>query len=111
MPALVYYKELREADQDRLDYMVKYLADNPIGTRLPETMYRIEDRENKIYAFKPGSERFFNFMTVNKKIAITNAYHKHSQKMSRQDLEKLEISVKYRTDYFRRTREGTYYEK
>ena len=111
LPALVYYKELREADQDRLDYMVKYLADNPMGTRLPETMYRIEDRENKIYAFKPGSERFFNFMTVNKKIAITNAYHKHSQKMSRQDLEKLEISVKYRTDYFRRTREGTYYEK
>ena len=91
--------------------MIKYLADNPIGTRLPETIYRIEDRENKIYALKAGAERFFNFMTVHKKIVITNAYHKHSQKMTKQDMEKLEISVRFRADYLRRIKEGSYYEK
>lgn len=111
LPALDYYSQLMESEQGRLDYMVKYLADNPIGTRLPETMYRVEDRENKIYAFKPGAQRFFNFMTIGKKIILTNAYQKHSQKMTKQDLEKLGMAVRYRMDYQRRLKEGTYYEK
>ena len=111
LPALEYYRQLKESDQLRLDYIVKYMANNPIGTHLPETMYKIEDREHKIYAFKPGAQRFFNFMSMGRKIILTNAYQKHSNKMARQDLEKLKIAVHYGMDYQRRLREGTYYEK
>jgi hypothetical protein len=110
LPALDYYSQLREIDQDRLDAMVKYLADSPPGTRLPQTIFRIEDRENKIYALKSRDERFFNFTTEGAKIILTNAYHKHSQKMTRLDLEQLKVAVEYRKDYLRRLREGTYYE-
>lgn len=111
LPALEYYIEMPEVDQNRLDYMVKYLCDNSHGTVLPKTMYRIEDRENKIYVFKPRNERFFNFMAVGAKIIVTNAYHKHSQMMTKQDMEHLKTSIRFRSDYFRRIREGTYYEK
>lgn len=109
-PGLEYYEAMSPTDQERLDYMVKHIADSPIGTKLPETMYRIEDRDHKIYAFKPRNERFFNFTTEGRKIIITNAYHKHSQKMSKDDLKKLATSVNYRKDYLKRVREKTYYE-
>ncbi|OGR89449.1 MAG: hypothetical protein A3A86_03350 [Elusimicrobia bacterium RIFCSPLOWO2_01_FULL_60_11] len=101
---------MSDLEQDRLDDMVRYLADSPFGTHLPATMYRIEDREEKVYAFKPGDGRFFNFMTEGRKIILTNAYRKHSQKMMKQDLEALEIAIKYKHDRIRRLEEGTYYE-
>lgn len=110
LPALEYYERMSEPDRHKLKLIVKYMADSPHGTRLPTTMYRIEDRENKIFAFKPRAERFFNFTTDGAVVIITNAYHKHSQKMSRQDLEELRTSARCRQDYLRRIREGTYYE-
>lgn len=61
IPVLEYYRRLGETDQERLDLMVKYMADNPPGTLLPKTMYRVEDKARKIYAFKPRADRFFSF--------------------------------------------------
>lgn len=110
LPGLEYYRRLPEVDQHKLKLLVVYIADNPHGTHLPVTMYRIEDKANKIFAFKPRSERFFNFMTEGSTIIITNAYQKHSQKMTKQGLEQLGIAVRYRQDYLRRMKEGTYYE-
>lgn len=55
-------------------------------------------------------DRFFNFTTEGSVVIITNAYHKHSQKMTKQDLEELRIAGRYRQDYLRRGKEGTYYE-
>ncbi|MCX5797088.1 MAG: hypothetical protein NTY77_16470 [Elusimicrobia bacterium] len=110
LPTLEYYRRLAEAEQHKLKLLVKYLADNPHGTQLPVTMYRIEDRENKIFAFKPRAERFFNFMTEGSLAIITNAYHKHAQKMTKQDMEGLRLACRYRQDYIRRVKEGTYYE-
>lgn len=110
LPALEYYRRMMEVDQHKLKLIVKHIADNPYGTQLPVTMYRIEDRHNKIFAFKPRSERFFNFTTEESAIIITNAYHKHSQKMTKQDAEELRIAVRYREDYLRRVKEGRYYE-
>ena len=43
------------------------------------------------------------------KIIIVNAYRKHSRQMTKQDKEKLKISVKYKKDYLKRVKEGTYY--
>lgn len=105
------YQGLTDLDQGRLDDMIQYFCDRPYGTILPKSMYRVEDKENKIYVFKPRDERFFNFISEGSKVIITNAYHKHSQKMTKLDQEQLKISAKYRVDYLERIKEGTYYER
>ena len=74
LPAYEYYQSLDETDQERLKGAVSYIANKPIGTILPKTIYRLEDAAEKIYAFKPRDERFFNFTTVGRRIIITNAY-------------------------------------
>ena len=110
IPALDYYRNLLPHDRVRLNHIVKYLCYSSPGTVLPMTLYRIEDRENKIYAFKPRDERFFNFTTEGAKVVITNAYHKHSRAMTKADKESLKIAAKRRQDYLKRIRGGTYYE-
>ena len=110
LPAYEQYRELPEADQERLEKIVRYIANKPIGTLFPKTLYRIEDAANKIYAFKSKDERFFNFMVADRRIVITNAYRKHSQRMGKTDLDKLKIAAAYRADYLRRVANGTYYE-
>ena len=111
IPALDYYNALAEVDQDRFDDLIRYICEAKPGTILPKTLYRIEDHAHKIYALKPRAERFFNFATIDAKIIITNAYHKHSQKMTKADLECMKAAVRQKQDYLRRTLEGTYYEK
>ena len=110
MPAHEYYAALAEVDQDRFDDMIRYLCDSKPGVLLPKTLYRVEDPANKIYALKPRSERFFNFTTSGAKVIVTNAYHKHSQQMTKADIEVLKVAVRYRHDYLNRVLEGTYYE-
>ena len=107
---LEYYKELGINDRVRFYQIVKLYCDSPYGTLLPTKFYRIEDKVNRIYAFKPRDERFFNFTTEGAKVIITNAYHKHSQQMTKIDLESLKTSVRYKQDYLRRIKEATYYE-
>jgi phage-related protein len=111
LPALDYYYALAEVDQDRFDDMIRYLCETKPGALLPKTLYRIEDHAHKIYALKPRNERFFNFMTIDAKIIVTNAYHKHSQQMTKADLECLKTAVRRKQDYLRRAMDGTYYEK
>ena len=110
VPGFDYYRDLSRQDRVRLDQIIKHLCDSPFGTILPISLYRVEDRQNKIYALKPRDERFFNFTTEGSKIIITNAYHKHSQQMTKADMECLKIAVAYRHDYLKRLKEGTYYE-
>jgi len=111
LPALEYYNALTETDQDRFDDMIRYLCETRHGTVLPKKLYRIEDHTYKIYALKPRDERFFNFMTIGAKVIITNAYHKHSQQMTKVDMECLKIAIRYKQDYLNRVKEGNYYEK
>jgi len=111
IPGYEYFMFMEERAQNRFLYMVKYLADAPPGEYLPKTMYNMEDKEHKIYAFKPADERFFSFMFRGGKIIVTNAYRKDSQQMTKRDKEKLKTSIKYREDYIRRVKEGLYYEK
>lgn len=111
MKAKEYYDAMPQEDQKRLDDLVAYLADGPLGTRLPKTLYNEEDAENKIYAFKPRSHRFFNFMTVGRKIIIVNAYRKHSQKMTKKDVHFLKTVLAAREDYLHRVNAGDYYER
>ena len=111
MKAKKYYEGLPREEQKRLDDIVAYLADSPLGTRLPKTLYNEEDSENKIYAFKPKDHRFFNFVTVGKKIIIIDAYRKHSQQMTRKDINLLKTVIASRNDYLVRVKGGNYYER
>jgi superfamily II DNA or RNA helicase len=111
MPTKDYYEELSEEEQKRLDDLVARLADSPIGRRLPKTLYNEEDSQNKIYALKAKEHRFFNFMTLGRKIIILGAYRKHSQQMNKKDLRLLHGAIRARTDYVFRMQEGSYYER
>lgn len=111
LPAFEYYNALVEVDQDRFDDLIRYFCEASPGTLLPKTLYRIEDHAHKIYALKSRDERFFNFTTIDAKLIVTNAYHKHSQKMTKADMECLRGAVRRKQDYLRRAQDGTYYEK
>ena len=111
LPGYEYFLTMKEHAQNRFLYMVKYLADAPHGEYLPKVLYNVEDRKNQIYALKPENERFFSFMFKGGKVIVANAYRKKSQQMTRQNKEKLRISIKYKDDYLCRMKEGTYYEK
>ena len=110
MPGHDDYDTLGEIDQDRFDDLIRYLCETRPGSLLPKTIYRIEDHAHRIFALKPRAERFFNFMTAGAKVIVTNAYHRHSQQMTKTDLECLKFAVRSKQDYLRRTAEGASYE-
>ncbi len=110
MLARDYYEALSETDQDRFDDMIRYFCETKPGSLLPKTLCRIEDQPNRIYALKPRDERFFSFTTAGSKVIVTNACHKHSQQMTRADLERLRFAVRCKNDYLARVKGGTCYE-
>src|SRR2546427_12682047 len=103
MDAYNFYATMSNLDQEGFHMIVQYYCDSLYGTVFPTTIYRLEDSKNKIYAIKPRDTRFFNFAAMNKKLIITNAYKKHSQKMAKADLPALEIAIRHRNDYLLRT--------
>jgi hypothetical protein len=111
MKAKEYYDGLPEDDQERLDELVKYIAESLIGTHLPKTLYNEEDAENKIYAFKPRAHRFFNFMTMGRKIIILDAYRKHSKKMAKKDKNLLKTVIIAKHDFENSVKAGLYYDR
>ena len=77
------------------------------GRLFDETKFRLVDKKEKIYEFKPMSERFFNFFTEGKKIIITNAYRKKGQKVDPRELGR---AINLKRDYESRVKGGGYYE-
>jgi hypothetical protein len=63
---------------------------------------------DQIYAFKPQPDRFLSFFLKGRKIIVTNAFYKKSQKIPLQ--EKLTV-IEYRKDYLLRSKKGDYYEE
>ena len=92
-----YFEACDDVTQASLLYLVKRIAD--IGHIYDDTKFRIEDRANKIYCFKPKSERFFCFFFAGKKIIITSAYTKKRQKLDRNELKK---AIQIRNEYLLR---------
>jgi phage-related protein len=92
--------------QVKLSALVKYIADH--GRLFDITKFRKVDSRDNLFEFKPVNHRFFSFFYKGKKIIITNAYIKKSQKVSKGDLEKARNMKK---TYFDRIKGGTYYEK
>ncbi|MBF0479728.1 MAG: type II toxin-antitoxin system RelE/ParE family toxin [Candidatus Omnitrophica bacterium] len=89
-----YYKDCNDATRASLLFLVKRIAD--IGHIYDETKFRIEDRANKIYCFKPKKERFFCFFFSGQKIIITSGHTKKKQKLDQNELQK---AIKIREEY------------
>lgn len=90
-----YFEASDDVTQASLLFLVKRIAD--MGHIYDETKFRIEDRQNKIYCFKPRKERFFCFFYTGKRIIITSAYMKKKQKLDRKELIK---AIQIRDEYF-----------
>ncbi len=81
-----YYQDCDDVTRASLLYLVKRISDH--GQIYDETKFRIEDKEHKIYCFKPRQERFFCFFFSGKRIIITSGHTKKKQKLDRNELEK-----------------------
>lgn len=90
-----YFESCDDVTQASLLFLVKTIADT--GHIYNETKFRIENRKNKIYCFKPRDERFFCFFFTGRKIIITSAYTKKRQKL---DLSELRKAIQIREEYF-----------
>lgn len=67
---------------------------------------KFNNEGDKIYAFKPQPERFLCFFVKGKKIIVTNAFKKKTQKLPKDEKEK---ALKYKTEYEKRRNEERYY--
>lgn len=92
-----YFERCDNVTQASLLYLVKRISDT--GRIYDTTKFRIEDKENKIYTFKPKQERFFCFFFVGKTIIITSAYRKKRQKL---DTKELKRAISIRNRYYKK---------
>ncbi len=102
--ALEYFKKQPLNKQRKVLNLFRLMGDQ--GKIFDETKFRNE--EDKIYAFKPQPDRYLCFFFRGKKIIVTNAFTKKSQKMPKGEKE---LAVKAYQSYEKRIKEGTYYEK
>ena len=106
IPAKEYLENTPLNIKIKLAVLVKRIAE--AGKIFDITKFRMVDHKEKIFEFKPKGYRFFNFFHEGRKVIITNAYMKKSQKVSRKALEKAKTIKK---DYISRVKRGIYYEK
>lgn len=91
-----YFEGCGPTTQASLLFLIKRIADTKII--YDKTKFRIEDKKNKIYVFKPRQERFFCFFFSEKTIIITSAYRKKRQKLDRRELGK---AIRIRDQYLK----------
>ena len=102
--SLEYFTELSEQQQLKFLFLVKRICD--FGKISNKEQFRNEG--DKIYALKPQPDRFLCFFFTGKKIIITNAFQKKTQKLPTNQKEK---AIKYMNDFIQRHEEGRYYEE
>ena len=105
LPAKEYFDAADRQVKIKLLALVKYMAEE--GRLFDEGKFRIVDKQEKIYEFKPMAERFFNFFYEGKKIILTNAYRKKGQKVDNRELGR---AINLKKDYELRVKGGVYYE-
>ena len=101
--ALSYFESLNEGQQDKLFYLLKRMGD--FGKINDITKFRYE--QDGIYAFKPQPDRYLCFFTAGRKIIITNAFTKKSDKMPLNEKNK---ATQSKNNYMNRIKKGDYYE-
>jgi phage-related protein len=94
--------DLDDRAQDKLFYLFRRMGD--FGRISDKTKFNHEG--DQIYAFKPQPNRFLCFFQKGKKIIVTSAFHKKTQKLPRDEKDR---AVNCREDYNKRLEKGDYY--
>jgi phage-related protein len=102
--ALEYFAEQPKDKQRKILNLFRLMADQ--GKTFDKTKFRSEG--DGIYAFKPQPDRYLCFFFKGKKIIITNAFAKKTQKLP---LAEKDQALKAYQEYEKRVKEGDYYEK
>lgn len=98
-----YFERLSQERQDKVLALFKRMGDH--GKINNETKFRSEG--GKIFAFKPQPDRFLCFFFFGRKIVVTNAFLKKSDKLPPGEKER---ALRYKQDYDMRVNRGNYYE-
>lgn len=101
--SLEYFESLEDNEQIKLFNLIKLMGE--VGEIKNKTKFRNEG--DKIYAFKPQPHRFLCFFYDGRKIIITNAFCKKTDKLPKNEKDK---SLKIKSDYENRVKRGDYYE-
>jgi phage-related protein len=101
--ALEHFMKQPESKKRKALNLFRLMDDQ--GKIFDKTKFRYE--EDKIYAFKPQPDRYLCFFFQGKKIVVTNAFVKKTDKLPR---EEKELALKAYRSYEKRIREKTYYE-
>ena len=99
-----YYEALSTERRVKLLKLVRLMGE--IGRIFDTTKFRNEG--DQVFAFKPQPDRYLCFFVTGKKIIITNAFEKKSQKLSQGEKDR---ALKAKSDFEARNKRGTYYEK
>ncbi|BDA80193.1 hypothetical protein LPTSP3_g31230 [Leptospira kobayashii] len=100
--ALDYFENLPESFQIKTLALFKRFAE--IGEIKDKTKFNFEG--DALFAFKPIPHRFLCFFVKGKKIIVTNAFHKKTDKLPKNEKER---ALKRREDYEKRTKKDSYY--
>jgi len=101
---LDYFNEQSDIQKRKLLMLFKRMGD--FGKISDITKFRNEGEQ--IFAFKPQPDRYLSFFHSGKKIIVTNAFVKKSDKLPKGEKDK---SLARKLDYEQRTNGGSYYEK
>ncbi|WCL50694.1 type II toxin-antitoxin system RelE/ParE family toxin [Leptospira sp. GIMC2001] len=99
---LHYFNGLTEPLQIKTLALFKRFAE--VGEIKDRTKFNFEG--DALYAFKPFPHRFLCFFVKGKKVIITNAFLKKTDKLPKNEKER---ALKRREDYEKRIKKGTYY--
>jgi len=101
--AFDYYSALSDLQKRKVLILFKRIGD--YGKINDITKFRYEG--DQVFAFKPKPDRFLSFFVKDKKIIITNAFSKKTDKLPKDEKMK---ALEKRELYLKRNMKGTYYE-
>ena len=101
--ALEYFDQLDNKSQIKLLELFELIGN--VGEIKNKTKFRSEG--DKIYAFKPQPHRFLCFFFMGRKIIVTNAFYKKTDKLPENEKRK---ALKIKEAYEIRIKRGDYYE-
>ena len=99
-----YYADQSKDKQRKLLNLFRLIGEH--GKIFDKTKFMNEG--DGIYAFKPQPDRYLCFFFKGKKIVVTNAFVKKSQKLPQGEKE---LALKAHQSYEKRVKEGIYYER
>jgi phage-related protein len=102
--SLEYFLKRPKDKQRKILNLFRLMGDH--GKIHDKTKFRNEN--DGIYAFKPQPDRYLCFFFKGKKIIVTNAFEKKTDKLPKTEKER---ALKAYQSYERRVKEGLYYEE